>query len=144
MPNGNPLTVSINFNYNNGNPIWTVDPQSLPVPPGNAPIQWILSGTGATFPTSNGIVFPAPGTGSKNSIQWPGSTPAYQNVNKYTATDQNNLQVGDPPQVFRYNINVLYNNVAQPTYDPDVTNDPPSGPGDELPGDDGSGSPSRD
>jgi hypothetical protein len=133
MGNGNPHVVTINFNFNNGSPIWSVNPNSLPIPPGNAPINWNLSGNGATFPTTNGIVFPAPGLGSKNVLAWPGTTPAFQNVNKYSATDHNNLQEGDPSEVFRYTISVLHNGTTF-THDPDVTNDPPSGPGDELPG----------
>lgn len=122
--------ISITFNYNNGNPTWNVNPTSLRVPPGNSPLNWNLSGSGATFPSANAIVFPAPGDGSKNANPWPGTMPVTQNVNKVTANDQNNLRRGDPPQTFHYIITVMYGGNAY-FLDPDVTNDPPTGGGGE-------------
>lgn len=130
MSNGsaNPLKVEITFDPN-ANPQWTVNPPSLPVPPGNSPIIWQLMNSQTTFPNSNGIVFPVPSSGSKNAIQWPGTTPVFQNQHMYFATDVNNLVKDDPPEVFQYEINILFNNSAVPTFDPDVTNEPPSGGG---------------
>lgn len=125
-------TATITFNYNNNNPQWTVSPDSLPVPQGSQNVIWKLSSSsssGTKFVKNSqnqgGIVF-------KPSSNWPGTTPTYQNDTRYTASETNN-NPGPGKQKYNYTINVLYTPPGGSertfSFDPDVTNEPPTGPG---------------
>jgi hypothetical protein len=115
---GNPHVVRINFSLNDGALTWSVNPNRLPIPPGKAEINWML--TGAEFDPANGIVF----TPDKNPKPWPG-TPEHVNAQKFRSDDDNKTPPGDP-EVFHYTINVTHKG-QQYSLDPDVSNDPPPG-----------------
>ena len=112
-------TVNVTFNYNNGNPEWTFNPESLPIPHGpNHNIMWLLGGTpGAVFADSGGIAFDKPGP------HWPGTTPTKQGPKTYTASE-NNSNPGPGHIRYNYSASVVYNGTTYKK-DPDVDNYPP-------------------
>jgi hypothetical protein len=118
-------TITVTFDYNNDNPLWTIDPDSVPVRQGQQNIIWSLdhkSSPGAQFPATGGIVF-------KNDRKWPGTTPECRNEHTYTVTE-NNTNPGPGKIKYDYTINVLYTPADGQqrmfSKDPDVTNEPPT------------------
>jgi hypothetical protein len=122
---GNPHVVRINFSLSGEDLSWSVSPNPLPIPPGKAEINWML--TGADFDPANGIVFPD----AKNPKPWPG-TPEFVNAQKFRSDDDNTAGKGDPRVLYHYTINVTHDGQAY-SLDPDVSNDPPPGGGPQKP-----------
>jgi hypothetical protein len=131
MPPSNP-TATITFDYNNGNPLWSVDHDPLPIPHGNQTVIWRLhpsSTSGADFASTNGIVFDKPGPA------WPGTQPTASG-SVYRSTENNN-NPGPGNVRYSYSVNVTYTpSGGAPqtfTWDPDVENEPPVPPVGEPP-----------
>jgi hypothetical protein len=118
---GNPHVVRIDFSLREGALTWSVSPNRLPIPPGKAEINFML--TGAEFDPANGIVF----TPAKNPKPWPG-TPEFVNAQKFRSDDDNTARPGDSPVLYHYTINVTHEGEPY-SLDPDVSNDPPPGGG---------------
>lgn len=114
-------TATITFNYNNGNPIWSIDKQPLKVPQGSQTVLWQLSPqstSGSAFKSTGGIAF-----NTKSGNTWPGTTPVAAGPTIYRATENNN-NPGPNGILYSYSVTVTYQ-TKDYTWDPDVENDPP-------------------
>jgi hypothetical protein len=120
-------SIDVTFDYNDGNPKWTFEPESVVVPnKEHAKLFWHISpksSPGTQFAATNGIIFKPTAPG------YPGSAPEPQNNTKYVSSEFND-NPGPNAQKFAYVANVVYNKNPYQSPDPDVTNDPPGHMGD--------------
>lgn len=120
-------TVTIDYDGTN----ITANPDSLVIKDkGTANISWVLGNVpaGTKFHSTDGVKFKA-----NNPNAWPGNPPSRQTDSKYTSSED--VQDSNRGK-YNYNITLVLSDGSEKKEDPDVTNDPPSGPPgpvDELP-----------
>ena len=119
-------SYTIHIDYDGSN--ITADPDSLVIKEkGTANITWALRNVpaGTKFHSSDGIAFKA-----NNPKAWPGNPPSRQTDSKYASSED--VQDSNRGK-YNYNITIVLPDGTEKKKDPDITNDPPSGPGLELP-----------
>lgn len=121
-------SYTINIDYDGTN--ISADPDSLVIKAkGTANITWALRNVpaGTKFHSTDGIAFKA-----NNPHAWPGTPPSPQSDTRYTSSED--VQESNRGK-YNYNITIVLPGGAEKKQDPDVSNDPPSGPPmqDELP-----------